>query len=313
MTAITAAQCADVAVIAEPDEEMRSRAAESAPGAVQVSAFDEIWQYEPDGVVIATPSALHAEQTLAALERRLPVFCQKPLGRNRTEVAKLTSTAKRVDRLLDVDLSYRWTAPMRAIRRAVQAGELGEIFAAELVFHNAYGPQKPWFYDPRLSGGGCVMDLGIHLVDALLWTLGDCVTGVRSRVFHGGARLRAPYDSCEDYAVAQLDLAGGAVANLTCSWNLHAGCDAVIRAIFHGSKGGMAMLNVNGSFIDFACEQFHGTSRKIICEPPDEWGGRAAVDWARRIRDNPGYNREIEQIVEVTGVLDAIYANAGLP
>jgi predicted dehydrogenase len=45
------------------------------------------------------------------------------------------------------------------------------VFAVDLVFHNAYGPDKPWFYDPELSGGGCVMDLGVHLVDLALWSL----------------------------------------------------------------------------------------------------------------------------------------------
>jgi predicted dehydrogenase len=46
------------------------------------------------------------------------------------------------------------------------------VRAVDLTFHNAYGPDKPWFYDPAQSGGGCVMDLGVHLVDLALWTLG---------------------------------------------------------------------------------------------------------------------------------------------
>jgi predicted dehydrogenase len=53
----------------------------------------------------------------------------------------------------------------------MRSGELGRVFAVDLVFHNAYGPDKPWFYDPELAGGGCVMDLGVHLVDLALWSL----------------------------------------------------------------------------------------------------------------------------------------------
>jgi hypothetical protein len=64
-----------------------------------------------------------------------------------------------VDRLLAVDLSYRFTEGMSRIRELVAGGELGKVYAVDLVFHNAYGPDKAWFYDPALSGGGCVMDL----------------------------------------------------------------------------------------------------------------------------------------------------------
>ena len=46
------------------------------------------------------------------------------------------------------------------------------MYAVELAFHNAYGPDKEWFYDRRVSGGGCVVDLGVHLIDLALWTLG---------------------------------------------------------------------------------------------------------------------------------------------
>ncbi|MFY0581591.1 Gfo/Idh/MocA family protein [Cystobacter fuscus] len=115
-----------------------------------------------DGVVIATPSAFHAEQSVRALERGVAVFCQKPLGRTQEEVRRVVDAARAADRLLGVDLSYRFTTGMRRLRECIQSGALGDIHAVNLVFHNAYGPDKAWFYDPRLSGGGCVMDLGIH-------------------------------------------------------------------------------------------------------------------------------------------------------
>ncbi len=103
---------------------------------------------------------------------RPAVFCQKPLGRDGIEVRAVLAAARAADRLLGVDLSYRFTAGMVAIRDLVQRGELGAIFAVDLVFHNAYGPDKPWFYDRAELGGGCVIDLGVHLVDLALWVLG---------------------------------------------------------------------------------------------------------------------------------------------
>src|SRR5690606_4635728 len=89
-----------------------------------------------------------------------------------SEVQPVIEAARSADRLLGVDFSYRFTEAMQAVRSLVEGGALGRVYAVDLVFHNAYGPDKPWFYDPRLAGGGCVMDLGIHLVDLALWTLG---------------------------------------------------------------------------------------------------------------------------------------------
>ena len=112
------------------------------------------------------------------------------------------------DRLLGVDLSYRHTAAMHAIRDEVRAGALGEVFAADLTFHNAYGPQSGWFWDPALSGGGCLIDLGIHLVDLALWTF-DFPEAVDARVtLLRGGRPVVPGE-VEDFATAEIKLANG--------------------------------------------------------------------------------------------------------
>jgi predicted dehydrogenase len=313
MAAIAESGLAEIAAIADPAEELVLKAAEHAPAAAQLRTLQDLLEAGLDGVVIATPSALHAAQTVSALDRGLAVFCQKPLGRDTAEVRAAIDAAQRADRLLGVDLSYRFTEALQKIRALIQAGELGRIFAADLVFHNAYGPQKPWFYDPQQSGGGCVVDLGIHLVDAALWMLESPVIGVKSRLFHQGKPITTRGEVCEDYATARLELENGAVVNLTCSWNLHAGQDAVIKATFYGTQGGAAMCNQNGSFVDFAAEQFAGTSRLRLCEPPDAWGGRAAVDWARRLAASRHYDPEIERLITVTQALDAIYAGATEP
>lgn len=144
------------------------------------------------------------------------------------------------DRQLGVDLSYRFTDGMAAIADLVRRGALGRVFAIDLVFHNAYGPDKPWFYDRAQSGGGCVMDLGIHLVDLALWATGfPDIARTQASLFAGGAPLHGR-DAVEDYAVATLDLADGTVVRLACSWRVHAGRDAVIEASFYGTEGGGA-------------------------------------------------------------------------
>jgi predicted dehydrogenase len=262
-----------------------------------LDTYDALLARDLDGVVIATPSALHAEQAVAALRRGLAVFVQKPLGRTADETRAVVEAARRADRPLGVDLSYRHVEAFRRAREVVRSGELGELVAADLVFHNAYGPDKPWFRDRELAGGGCLIDLGIHLVDLALWTLG------RDRFAHVDARLVG--EPVETWASAALD-----DVRIACSWDLHAGRDAVIGAAFYGSEGGVEVRNVGGSFYDFAVERFTGTRRETLAEPPDAWGGRAAVAWASRLADDRSFDPEIERAVDVAEALDAIYACA---
>ena len=257
-------------------------------------SLDELLELPLDGVVIATPSALTACSAWSALGRGVAVFCQKPLGRTAAEARAVVDAARAADRLLAVDLSYREVEAFRAARDVVRSGELGELVAADLVFHNAYGPDKAWFYDPELAGGGCAIDLGIHLVDLALWTLGrDRFESVTSRLVG---------EPVEQYAAAQLD-----EVRLACSWNLHAGRDAVIEASFYGSDGAVSVRNVGGSFYDFRCDRFRGTARETLVEPPDEWGGRAICAWARRLAAGDRFDPAAEEHVRVAETLDRIY------
>jgi predicted dehydrogenase len=307
LQALVRSRFIEVAAVADPVTE-NARAAQELAACDMAESLDELLEMKLDGLVIATPSALHAEQAVAALEQGVAVFCQKPLGRTATETREVVDAARSADRLLGVDLSYRYVEGARRIRELVRSGELGTIYAADLVFHNAYGPDKSWFYDPALSGGGCVIDLGIHLVDLALWILPEePVTGVSSRLFAKGEPLHGRTDRVEDYAVAQLELASGPVIRVACSWNLPAGCDAVIQASFFGLRGGATLRNVGGSFYDFTAERYKGTSTESLVQPPDDWGGRAAVEWARRLASGCGFDREAEQLIDLALVLDRIY------
>ncbi|GJG87479.1 oxidoreductase [Gemmatimonadetes bacterium T265] len=321
LEAIAADGAADVVAVSDPSPEAAARAAAAAPGAALVDSLDALLALGLDGVVIATPSALHAAQAVAALERGAAVFCQKPLARTAGETRRVVAAARAADRLLGVDLSYRETAAMRAVRGVVEGGELGRVYAVDLTFHNAYGPDKGWFYDPALAGGGCVIDLGIHLVDLALWTLRwPALRGADVRLYSKGAPLGDPSRAVEDYAVATLDLEDPdgrpVTARLACSWHLSAGQDAVIEAAFYGERGGAAMRNVGGSFYDFVAERFEGTRRVRLAEPPDDgtaepWGGRAAVAWARRLAADPRFDADAERLVDVAAALDAVYGRVG--
>ena len=296
LEALAADGCAEIAAVADP--------AGADLDVECLSTFEELLERDLDGIVIATPSALHARQAIAALERGLAVFCQKPLGRDASETRAVVEAARRADRLLGVDLSYRQTDAARAVRAELAAGAAGQVYAADLVFHNAYGPDKPWFYDRRLAGGGCLLDLAIHLVDLALWALDFPAAHVLS------ARLLSTRGlDVEELAFAELDL-GGAHVRLACSWRLPVGRECVIEASFHGSEGGVSLHNVDGSFYDLRAERRRGTEAEELAAPGDDWGGLAAVEWARRLAAGERHDPETERLVRVAELLDAIYREA---
>jgi predicted dehydrogenase len=308
MDAIAASKSANIAMIIEPDESIRESLfpfyseSEIRSNLKNLSNKDSI-----DGVIIATPNALHAAQSIQFLEMGVPVFCQKPLGRNAAETYSVVEAAKKNDTLLGVDFSYRYTNAFIELNKVIRSGEIGNIFAVDLAFHNAYGPGKEWFYNKELSGGGCVIDLGIHLIDLALYSMNfPDVLKVASSLYSKGTLLKSS-EEIEDYASALIQLDNDVSLNLNCSWNLSAGCDAVIEVSFHGSKGGVSLKNKNGSFYDFQTELYKGTGKTILSTPPDEWSGRAAVEWVKRLKDSSRFDNSAYEFIKTAGVLDKIY------
>jgi predicted dehydrogenase len=303
----------EATAIVDPSRECVEEALRIAPDAGVLPSFEAMLEAGLDGIVIATPSAMHAEQAIAALDRGIAVFCQKPLGRNAAEVDAVIGAARRADRLLSVDLSYRRTAAMEAIVGLVRGGDLGKIFAVDLVFHNAYGPDKPWFYDKSLAGGGCVMDLAVHQIDLALWALDfPAVRHAHARLLVQGRPVDPAGNEVEDFATAELTLADGAAVRLACSWRLHAGRDAVIETTFYGTQGAAGFRNIGGSFYDFEAFRHSGTKEEILAGPPDDWGGRMGADWALQLAQDRGFREEAGALSHVAVALDAIYA-AGNP
>jgi predicted dehydrogenase len=309
MEAIANAGTAEIVAIAEPSPERRQSALALAPHARACDHLGQLLEMNLDGIAIATPSAMHADQAIDALERGISVFCQKPLARKGSEAKRVVETARTMNRLLAVDLSYRHTTVMRQMRELVRKGAIGKPFALDLVFHNAYGPDAAWFYDKRSAGGGCVIDLGVHLVDSALWLLDFPEVEHVDSLLYADGRPADP-SQVEDYATVQMRLAGGTAVRLTCSWQISAGYDAIIRTAVYGTSGGVALENVGGSFYDFVGERYTGTKRERFASPPDDWGGRAATAWVEQLARDGSFDHSADRYVELSRVLDAIYAGA---
>jgi predicted dehydrogenase len=309
LEALLRAGVCSLVAIADLDQESRRFARTIAPEAEIFDSFLPLLACNLDGIVISTPNAQHAEQSQIALRHGLAVFCQKPLGLNTQETAQVITAARQADRLIASDFPYRFTSSMQRIDRMISTGTLGKLYALELLFHNSYGPDKAWYYDPALSGGGCLIDLGIHLVDLALWILRFPAVRVSSaRLFSRGVINTNKIGPPEDYATAVLDSDYNTRISITCSWKQPMRGQAMIYGAFRGSNGLAEFRNVDGSFYDFSAEYHSATQHEVLSEPPDEWAGRALIAWVSQLGRENRFNESSSELLRVANLVDDLYA-----
>jgi predicted dehydrogenase len=132
---------------------------------------DLLLRGDVDAVLICTPNGLHATQAQSALLAGKDVLVQKPLALSSGDALDTIDVARRTEKLLFVDYTYRFLETMGVFRQALSS--VGPARALRATFHNIYGPgaEKTWFFEPSLSGGGALTDLGVHLVDLGLWLI----------------------------------------------------------------------------------------------------------------------------------------------
>ena len=124
-----------------------------------------------DAVDICTPNHLHAEIAIAAARAGAHVLVEKPIAPSLTEADAMIDAAAEAGVVLMVAHSARFAPPVRAIIDAVRAGRIGAARSARVVLRNegpeAWSPGSSWFTDPARSGGGALLDLGVHVADLL--------------------------------------------------------------------------------------------------------------------------------------------------
>ncbi len=199
-----------------------------------------------DAVVICTPNALHVPQAAAALRAAKHVLVQKPLALSYVDAQATVDLARKVERLLFVDYTYRFLATLDVLRHALV--DIGRVHALRSEFHNIYGPgpEKTWFFDRQLSGGGALLDLGVHLIDLALWLIHP----------HDVTLERAELDagSIERAAKLWMRLNGNVPFELAVSWNAPLPETRIMFEIA-GDLGQVRWENVGDSFFRFRTVQ----------------------------------------------------------
>jgi len=202
---------------------------------------------EIDIVDICTPNIYHKEGIIRALAAGKHVYCDKPLGMNPEEAREMAVQAARARGVSQMTLQYRFVPAIRRARQLIESGFLGRPVQFRAAYlHSGYiDPQRPfsWRLDRARSGGGAVMDLGVHAIDLVRLLLGEfrtvsCLqrTFIRQRPRpEGDAQATVDVD---DVTLAQAELANGAVGTLEFS-RLATGAEDELRLELYGEKGGL--------------------------------------------------------------------------
>ena len=202
-------------------------------GARAAASIDEAMA-GAEAVVIAAATNAHAELIRAALARRLPTFCEKPLALDLGDTIALAAEIERAGIPFQLGFQRRFDAGYREARRLVESGELGTLYAVRLAGHDPAPPHES--YIP--ASGGLFRDFSIHDFDVLRWLTGDEVAEIYADGAVRGFEVFAKYGDV-DTAAATLRLAGGALAVMTVARHDPLGYD--IRTELFGSKDSVAV------------------------------------------------------------------------
>lgn len=126
-----------------------------------------------DLVSVTTWNAAHKGATIAALEGGANVICEKPMAMNAAEAEEMRKTAERCGKLLQVGFVRRFGDDAAAFRNFREAGVFGDLYYAKATYIRRSGCPGGWFGDKRYSGGGPLIDLGVHVIDLVRYLAGN--------------------------------------------------------------------------------------------------------------------------------------------
>ena len=205
---------------------------------------------EIDALIIATPNETHHEITMAALDRGLPVLCEKPLGMNVAQARQMAEAATDRGVTTMVPFTYRYMPTNQFVKQLIDDGYVGRPYHLSMRYFAGYARDGTyaWRFDEEKAGSGILGDLGSHWLDMARWFLGE-VTAVRAhRDFFVDREPRpdgSDYAPVEDSAVISARFESGASATLQVSAVCWEGTPfgQIHELDLHGSDGTLHALN----------------------------------------------------------------------
>ncbi|NBD24050.1 Gfo/Idh/MocA family protein [Paenibacillus glycinis] len=323
-------QCpdAEIAAICDQNKE-RAEAAASKYGAERAYADYRELLRDPsiDAVSICTWNDSHAEISIAALEAGKHVLCEKPMCRTVEDAERVQEAVRRSGKVLQVGFVRRYAGSVDVLKRFIDAGELGEIYYAKASCLRRLGNPGGWFSDASRSGGGPLIDLGVHIIDLCWYLMGRpklvSVTGntyrklgnrahIQNLSFYKAADYDASRNDVEDAANAVIRFENGASLMVDVSFTLHAAKDELYIKLF-GDKGGaevepaLVILSEKHDTIVNATPQIDHASFDA-----NEAFGREIAHFVNSCLGRCETLSPVEDGLEVTRMLSAVYESAGL-
>ena len=208
-------------------------------------------------VSICLPNYLHAPVTIDALRAGKHVLCEKPIALNMKQAKTMQAEAKKAKKMLAIGVVNRFHDNVNYIRSMIQNGELGEVFHCHLSFlsHRSIPGMGGWVTTKAKSGGGVMIDWGVHFIDLALYCLGfpklKNITGVaygklmsKPKEYAYTSMWGTPLDlngsfDTEDFVSAMLRTAGPSIS-MDGAWARNIG-ESQMYIDFVGDKAGIRL------------------------------------------------------------------------
>jgi predicted dehydrogenase len=280
-----------------------------------------------EAVSIGTPTQLHAPIALAALQKGLHVLSEKPLARTVAEGTAMVEASKQAGRVLKVVFNHRERGDVAALKHQIDEGQLGRIYYAKAHWmrRNGIPGMGGWFTNRELSGGGPLIDLGVHILDMALHLMGEPqVSTVSADTFAElGPRGKGSRDpnantlgsafEVEDLATAYLRLKGGGALQLETSWATFRAPGDNFGIELFGTDGG-AKIEVQNYTNEDTLRIFTdvgGVPAEVKPATGAGLGHRAVVrEFVRIVKSGEWEGQNGSEALLRTEIIDACYASA---
>lgn len=208
-----------------------------------------------DAVLVCTPNFLHAPVTLAALAANKHVLCEKPMANSVEEAEAMVQTARQNGRILMIGQHYRYTPEVRALKALIDQGAFGRVYMVKTGWLRRKGIPGwgSWFTQKDKAGGGCLIDIGVHMLDVAWYLMGSpkptrvmgatfAEFGPHQRGLGGwGTKNLDGYFDVEDLASAMVRFDEGQALTIDVSWAAHHPDKTWLHVM--GDKGGATLLD----------------------------------------------------------------------
>jgi predicted dehydrogenase len=280
-----------------------------------------------DAVSVTTWNNVHCPATVAALKAGKHVLCEKPMALSADEARQMEAAAKESGKLLQIGFVRRFEQNTRIIKDYIKNGKIGDVYHVRAECTRRAGNPMGWFADKKRSGGGPLIDLGVHVIDLARFLMGrpKAVSAYGATFNHIGTRMNlkdytrytaSDYDGdksdVEDVCIAMIRFDNGGVVTLEVSFSENIKNDNFSVQI-HGTKGGASFDPIE---IFTEEDDYLENITPIYSKAPDAFNQfftdeiHHFVDCASGKIDPKDCIAPAEDGVELMKILDAVYESA---